>query len=142
MSRIVFDIETLGKNFESLDEPTREYLMKRAVTEEERQEVKSNLSLYPHTAEIITIGMLNPDTLKGVVYYQSPGSRPEPLEDNGIKYEVADEKGILENFWDVISRYDEFVTFNGRGFDCPFIIIRSAINKIRSEEHTSELQSH
>ncbi|MDI6729565.1 MAG: ribonuclease H-like domain-containing protein, partial [Thermodesulfovibrionales bacterium] len=26
---------------------------------------------------------------------------------------------------------DQFITFNGRGFDCPFIMIRSAVNKIK-----------
>ncbi len=131
MSRVIFDIETLGKDFGSLDEPSREYLMRWADTEQEKQEVIESLSFYPHTAEIIALGMYNYDTSKGVVYYQSPGKDAGPVEEEGITYEVKDEKGILMSFWEVINHYDEFVTFNGRGFDCPFIIVRSALHKIK-----------
>jgi len=131
MSRVVFDIETLGRDFDSLDDATREYLLRGADSEEAEQKVKDSLSLYPLTAEIVALGMYNQDTGKGVVYYQAPGMSRDPFEEGGIRYEVADERGILENFWDIIRRYDEFVTFNGRGFDCPFILIRSAVHKIR-----------
>ncbi|MFM7100970.1 MAG: ribonuclease H-like domain-containing protein, partial [Verrucomicrobiota bacterium] len=30
-------------------------------------------------------------------------------------------------FWDVARRYDHIVTFNGRGFDVPFLYLRSAL---------------
>ena len=30
-------------------------------------------------------------------------------------------------FWDVAKKYDSIVTFNGRGFDVPFIYLRSAL---------------
>jgi DNA polymerase elongation subunit (family B) len=131
MSRVIFDIETLGKDFDDLDEPTQEYLMKWATTEEEQQGVKDSLSFYPHTSEVIALGMYNIDSGKGVVYYQSPGEGAGPLEEDGISYEISDEKGIITSFWDVIPKYKEFVTFNGRGFDCPFIMVRSAFHKIK-----------
>lgn len=131
MSRVVFDIETLGKDFISLDQPTQEYLMRWVQTEEEKQEIIESLSFHPQTAEIIALGMYNLDTSKGVVYYQSPGKPANPIEEDGIRYEVKNEKGILTSFWDVINHYDEFITFNGRGFDCPFIIIRSAVHKVK-----------
>lgn len=131
MARLVFDIETLGKDFDSLDDVTRQYLMKWADTDEQKREVRDSLSFYPVTAEIIAIGMYNPDTRKGKVYYQSSDKSGEPIEEEGITYEVSDERAILQNFWDVITRYNEFVTFNGRGFDCPFIMVRSAIHKIK-----------
>jgi DNA polymerase elongation subunit (family B) len=34
---------------------------------------------------------------------------------------------LLTAFWDVAKHYDAVVTFNGRGFDVPFLYLRSAI---------------
>ena len=39
----------------------------------------------------------------------------------------ADEIELLTAFWDVAKHYDGIVTFNGRGFDVPFIYLRSAV---------------
>lgn len=131
MKRIIFDIETVGKDFDSFDKITQEYLLRWAETEEEIKEAKENLSFYPLTGEIVCIGMLNPDSGKGVVYFQSPGDTVLPFEEDGIRFQTGDEREILELFWSAIKAYDQFVTFNGRSFDCPFIIIRSAVHKIR-----------
>jgi DNA polymerase elongation subunit (family B) len=131
MSRIIFDIETSGKDFESLEPSVQEYLLRYADSEEEKAEVKDRLSLYPQTAEIVAIGMLEPETSKGYVFYQNKGEPLLPFEEDGIRYETGDEKDIIEKFWRVIKEYKSFVTFNGRGFDCPFILIRSAVHKIK-----------
>lgn len=131
MSRIIFDIETAGKDFESLDKGTQEYLLKWAESEDEIKDVKESLSFYPLTGEIITIGMLNPETDKGAVYFQAPQTAIAPFEENGIKFETGSEKEILEKFWNTVKSYKEIVTFNGRGFDCPFILVRSAVHKIK-----------
>jgi len=131
MSRIIFDIETTGKDFDSLDLPVQEYLLRWAGTEDEIKEVRESLSFYPLTGEIITIGMLNPDTGKGAVYFQNGGSPLPPFEEDGLRYEAGSEEEILRKFWDVIKSYDCFVTFNGRGFDCPFIRVRSAVHKVK-----------
>ncbi|VAX34672.1 hypothetical protein MNBD_NITROSPIRAE03-229 [hydrothermal vent metagenome] len=131
MSRIIFDIETIGADFDALDLPQQEYLLKYAETEEEAEAVKDSLGLYPLTGEIVTIGLMNPDTLKGVLYFQAPGKDIAPFEEDGIQYETGTEREILEKFWDVIKSYSQFVTFNGRTFDCPFILIRSAMHKLR-----------
>jgi predicted PolB exonuclease-like 3'-5' exonuclease len=39
----------------------------------------------------------------------------------------VDETEMLAAFWDVAKRYDRIVTFNGRGFDVPFLYLRSAL---------------
>ena len=129
MSRIIFDIETVGVDFGSLDSSTQQYLLKWAETEEEEKKVKESLSFYPLTGEIIAIGMLNPDSNKGAVYFYS-GDMLLPFEEDGVRFECGTEKEILEKFWNSIKTYSQFITFNGRGFDCPFIMIRSAVNKI------------
>ncbi len=131
MSRIIFDIETIGQDFESLDETQQEYFLRYAETEEEEERVKESLGLYPLTGEIVAIGMLNPDSMKGVVYFQAPDETLTPFEEDGIRFETGTEKEILERFWDVVKSYDQFITFNGRTFDCPFILIRSAIHRLK-----------
>lgn len=131
MSRVIFDIETVGIDFDSLDPYTQEYLLRWADTEDEAEKIKESLSLYPLTGEIVSIGMLNPDTNRGAVYFQAIGDIPLPFEEDGIKYESGTESDILNKFWNNIKAYDKFITFNGRTFDCPFIMIRSAINRIK-----------
>ncbi len=131
MARVIFDIETVGKDFESLDTATQEYFLRFAGSEDEKAEVKDSLSFYPLTAEIVTIGMLDPDTQKGYVFFQTTGDPLLPFEEGFIRYETGTEKEIIGKFWNLIKGYDQFITFNGRGFDCPFILIRSAVHKIK-----------
>ena len=138
MSRVIFDIETAGGEFDALEEPFKDYFLRFAESEDDVAAVKDSLSFYPLTAEIVAIGMLNPDSGRGVVYYQAPQSEQaaegpsplvKPLEEDGILYEAGTEKEIIEKFWRAIRSYDQFVTFNGRCFDCPFIMTRSALHK-------------
>jgi DNA polymerase elongation subunit (family B) len=132
MSRkIVIDIETIGNDFESFDEMTKEYLLKYAGTEEEIKAVKEGLGFSPLTGEIVAIGMLNPETNRGAVYYQSPEVLQESVEEEDIEYVADTEAGILRRFWEAVKHYDQIITFNGRGFDAPFLILRSAIHKIK-----------
>jgi DNA polymerase elongation subunit (family B) len=134
MPRIIFDIETVGRDFESLDRTTQEYLLRYAETENEKEEVKDSLSFYPLTAEIVTIGMLDPETLKGFVFFQTSGDPLLPFEEDNIRFETGSEKEIIEKFWNVIRSCRQFITFNGRSFDCPFILVRSAFHKIKPKK--------
>jgi DNA polymerase elongation subunit (family B) len=131
MSRVVIDIETLGFPFESFDEVRQEYLLKFAETDAEREEAIQKLSLYPTTAQIIAIGMLNPDTNHGKVAFQAQGPIDTFSEDEQAHFVSCSEEEILGQFWNDVTKYDQFVTFNGRGFDCPFLLLRSAILRIK-----------
>jgi DNA polymerase elongation subunit (family B) len=131
MTSVIFDIETLAVPFETFDEVQQEYLMKFADTDEKREVELQKLNLYPLTAQIIAIGMLNPDTMSGKVFYQSNIKETYTSDDGKIEYVSGDEKDILKNFWTTIQRYDRYVTFNGRGFDNPFIMLRSAITGVK-----------
>jgi hypothetical protein len=131
VGRVIFDIETVGADFDTLEPAVQEYLVKWAESEEEKERIRESLSFYPLTGEIVAIGMLNPDTDKGAVFFQATGEMPLPFEEDGIRYECGSEKEILEKFWNTVKAYDQIVTFNGRAFDCPFIIIRSAVNSVK-----------
>jgi hypothetical protein len=131
MPKILLDIETVGKDFASLDKTTQEYLMRYAGTEDEKEEVKDRLSFYPLTAEIVAIGLLDPDAQRGFVFFQTTGDPLLPFEEENVRYETGTEREIITKFWNVIKGYQQFISFNGRGFDCPFILIRSAVHKIK-----------
>ena len=136
MAKIIFDVETVGQSIESFDQTTQEYLLKYAKTDEEEQSIKDSLSFYPVTAQIVTIGMLELESDKAFVYYQVPNQPPQRLVENSSEFfSVSGEKQLLELFWARIEKYDQFITFNGRSFDCPFIMIRSAINRLKATKN-------
>jgi DNA polymerase elongation subunit (family B) len=127
VSRVVVDIETLGYPLESFDAVQQEYLLKFADTEEKKTETVQKLSLYPTTAQIIVIGMLNPDTGHGKVLFQSDSTVDEHSGDGAIYFLSGSEPDLLQQFWQDLVHYEQFITFNGRGFDCPFLMLRSAM---------------
>ncbi len=127
MNTIIFDIETIPISFETLDEAQQKYLLKFAETPEDEEKVKQEMALWAPTNQIVAIGMLSVESGKGAVYYQSGDTVIEPYEKDGIKYESGTEKEILEKFWKALSFSQRFVTFNGRGFDCPVLMLRSAM---------------
>jgi 3'-5' exonuclease len=131
MSSIIVDIETAGIDFESLDEKSQKYLLKYSETEEEKEETRERLGLSPLTGEIISIGLFNPKTEKGAVYYQGEKGKDDNFEEDGINFRAGSEKEILENFWKNVSNYKQVVTFNGRSFDAPYIHLRSAISQVK-----------
>lgn len=139
MSQLVFDIETIGENFDELDETTREvltrWIRKESQNEEEYraqlEDLKNGLGFSPLTGEIVVIGVYDVEKEKGAIYYQAPGQKNKDFEEGGIVYRQCTEKEMLERFWEGARQYNEFISFNGRAFDVPFIIARSAVHKIR-----------
>ena len=131
MNRVVFDIETLGFPLDSFDEKQQEYLLKFAKTDEERVEAIQKLALTPLTGHIIAIGMLNPDSHHGKVWFESDKEEYHASEDGLVEFVSATEQHMLEGFWETISHFNQFVTFNGRSFDCPYIMLRSAVLGIK-----------
>jgi DNA polymerase elongation subunit (family B) len=136
---LIFDIETIGEDYDELDEITQEVLtrwIKREAKNDGEYEValkdiKEGLGFSPLTGEIVAIGVLDSATKMGAVYYQSPKKKQDDFEENGFKFRAMGEKEMLEKFWELASKYQEFVSFNGRGFDVPYLMIRSAVHCIR-----------
>lgn len=139
MSTLIFDIETVGDNFDELDPTTQEaltrWIKKEAENDDDYQvaleELKDGLGFSPLTGQIVAIGILDFEKNKAVVYFQAPGEEIGSFEEDGVTFRQMTEKEMLESFWNGAKQYTEFVTFNGRGFDVPFLMMRSAIYSIR-----------
>jgi len=127
MSRVVFDIETLALPLDTFDQSSREYLFKFADTDEKVEEAKQNLNLHALTSQVVAIALLNPDSNMGKVLFRSDTKEEYTAPDGLVQYKSGSEKEILEDFWKLIPSYHQFITFNGRGFDCPFLMVRSAL---------------
>lgn len=122
MPKLIFDIETIGEDFDKLDKTTQEVL-----TEDSRAE----LGFSPLTGEIAAIGVLDCDKKQGAVYYQAPGQRIKDFTEKHIKFRAMPEKQMLKQFWLIAKNCQALIGFNSRAFDAPFLIIRSAIHKIK-----------
>ncbi len=139
MSKLVFDIETVGEDFDQMDKDTQEiltrWIKKESESEEEYQvaleELKDGLGLSAVVGRIVVIGVFNPETTKGIIYFQAPDKEIADFEEDGISYKKRSEKEMLSEFWKIAANYNEFISFNGRSFDAPFLATRSAINRIR-----------
>ena len=137
MARLVFDIETSALSLDHFDEGQQEYLFREAARlpdpdeqAKKRADISQMFNLWPFTAQVVCIAMVNADTGRGQVLYQSDDFEEEPEEGSAAPVEFApqpDEGELLTAFWDVAKRYDSIVTFNGRGFDVPFLYLRSAL---------------
>lgn len=146
MSRLVFDIETVGEDFDLLDETTQSVLtrwIKREASdegeyEESLKELKEGLGFSPLTGEIVAIGVLDVDSDKGAVYFQAPDAGLSETEDGNIKFKPMSEKEMLEQFWNLARTCTEFISFNGRAFDAPFMMIRSAVHGVVSTRDLME----
>ena len=138
MATLVFDIETVGEDWNTLDQTTKDVLSRwverTAHNEEERdvglKDVREGLGFSPLTGMIVAIGLYDLERKQGVVYYQTDTATPD-IESGDFTLKSRTEKEMLEDFWEGAQSYDTFVTFNGRGFDVPFLNLRSAIQGIK-----------
>lgn len=139
MGALILDIETVGEQYDLLDETTQQtltqWIQKEATSQSEYEhaleQLKNGLGFSPLTGEIVAIGVLDDQKNKGTVYFQAPGGTPSEFQEQDITFKMMTEVEMLEHFWNGAASYQEFVTFNGRAFDVPFLMIRSAIYGIR-----------
>src|SRR6266550_3583151 len=129
--KLIFDIETIGEDFDSLDKTTQKVLtswVERSTNkpqeyEREMENIKNGLGFSPYTGHIVAIGTLDAEKEYGGVYYDAPGQKNEDAEEDGVMLRQMTEKELLQKFWDIAKEYDTFISFNGRGFDAPFLYI-------------------
>jgi DNA polymerase elongation subunit (family B) len=135
---IVLDIETVGFELDNLSSSQKEFLLRYAekendpkLKEEKKEETERYLSLYPFTANLIAIGMLNTETEGSLVLYNSDNNDEWKADEKKITYKGNSEVEILKMFWKYISKADKIITFNGRNFDIPFLMLRSAMLNVK-----------
>lgn len=137
MGYLVFDIESAPLPFDSFDEGRQEYLLRGCESEEEREERKGQMALNGLTGQVVCIGLVYAETLesepKGFVYSNVPGaSAAEQTLPDGSLWRQMSEPELFAKWWEVIDRRDiELISFNGRGFDGPFLMHRSAALGVR-----------
>ncbi len=130
MKRLVIDIETVGTPWEEHDSYVREYLIK-GKSEAEAEEEKRRGALSPFTGRIVAIGVINVDDGRSCALFEVPGQTEVVTRRDGMRTFISGtEELILKEFWKFLGEKDRFISFNGRQFDGPFLMIRSAINGI------------
>jgi len=144
LKRVVLDVETTGCRWEDFSDVERERLIRKADGDEDA--ARRKLALSPLTGELVLIGTMDPDTGHARIHVRWPPSLP-PLT-QPLRSEVAtvalcaavsadptacgvhvwpDEAELLRAFWVDAARYDQVISFNGRAFDGPFLMIRSMV---------------
>jgi 3'-5' exonuclease len=133
---LVFDIETVGALFESLPPSVQEFLLRYSETEEDRELEKRRTGLSPFTAEVACVAMH--ETEKGLGKIIARTGTQEVPEQEGVTWiQAPDERGLLEAFWEAMARNartsrEPVVTFNGRSFDVPFLLVRTGIAGLKA----------
>jgi 3'-5' exonuclease len=135
MATLVFDIETSALPLENFDEAQQEYLFREAekladetAKDAKRTEITKFMSLWPFTSQVVCVAMLNAETQHGQVVFAAEDYEETDEKNATIKFiPCADETELLTQFWDAAKNFNSVVTFNGRGFDVPFIYLRSAL---------------
>jgi 3'-5' exonuclease len=138
MAKLVFDIETSALPLEQFDPVQQEYLFREAESLPDpaaraarREQIQRQFSLWPLTGQVVCIAMVNVDSYRGKVLFQADDGGDQAHAGGAVEFvPCADEVDLLTEFWEVAVRYDSIVTFNGRGFDVPFIYLRSAVLKV------------
>jgi len=121
---IVFDIETIPNDNisrateEVLDEKFQKWLSyeDKELSSLEKENLRNKLrSINPYFGKVATVGIYCPEADK----------------EEGLHLgDFNGEKELLERVWELFNRTDLFITFNGLGFDVPFLLTRSLVHNI------------
>jgi len=128
MATIAFDIEVAGFPWEEVDEITRGYLLSRARTDEDREAAPERTALFPGLGKVIAIGLWNLEQDRGLMLLEGKPT-PQREWEKVAHSEIfrGSEGELLSKFWDVVGRKQpQLVSYNGRGYDGPVLMIRSA----------------
>lgn len=148
----VFDIETAPLEWDSFDEAQHEYLLRGATTTEEQEKKKAEMALSPMTAQVVCLGIIHFEKdesgdfieKKRSAYYQDNSiDEGEFIREDlpeGYNYIRCSEKTLLGNFWKLLKLNPRLhlISFNGRTFDAPFLMLRSAVLRVKPTRNLME----
>lgn len=134
MAPLILDIETSALPKDFFDDAVLEYLFRPAARETDpdakqakREEIERLFSLWPFTAEVVCIAMLNAKTQRGKVFLVAEDYEEDETQAGPVSFvPFPEETEMLTAFWETAKHYANVVTFNGRSFDVPFLYLRSA----------------
>ena len=115
---LIFDIETVGADFDKLDEDTQNsltrWIKRQAAGNEEKynilfRDLKEGLGFSPLTGEIVAIGIYDNRRDKGVVYFQAPDIEINEYREANFIFKPKTEEEMLFSFWAGAKNYNEFV---------------------------------
>ncbi len=129
---LVYDIEVAGLPWEEVDEITRGYLMSKQRDDAAREAVRERTALFPGLGKVIAIGMWLVQEERGMLLLEGEHEPEQTWEKvSHSKIERGSEEQILRRFWELVDlsgkgKRTRLVTFNGRGYDGPVLMTRSA----------------
>ena len=129
MATVVLDIETAGHSWDSLDDAQKTYLAKERAHRRGARTAPGDA--LPLAADRKDHRHRDAESRHGprahLVRERPTGALEETSADGRFKFVGDAEPAILAEFWKAMRRFQRFVTFNGRGFDGPFLMLRSAV---------------
>jgi 3'-5' exonuclease len=128
VSTIVYDIEVAGEAWDDVDPETRAYLAARARDDQDRETLPDRTALFPGLGRVIAIGLHNVEAGRSLLLLDGPTRAPMPMAAvDGAEIQRGNERELLTRFWEIAARPGtRLVTYNGRGFDGPVLMVRSA----------------
>lgn len=144
MPDLILDIEAVAPKWEELHERTRAYLAERSRkflsrennielgdVDEESAEVRAadRLALEHGLARVVAIGIHNCSERRSTIMLNVPEGIERFTIGGAYRTELSDEATMLKLFWSTMKKYGRnarIVTYNGRGYDGPVMMIRSA----------------
>jgi 3'-5' exonuclease len=137
LSDIVFDVETVpAVPWTEVDEPTRQYLIGRARNRATRDGVDPDaepldelaaerLALELGMAKVAAISITNVESGSTAVLLEARGDAT-PITSEGLKVYPLEEPELLRRWWRWATQAGRLITFNGRTYDGPVLMVRSA----------------
>jgi predicted PolB exonuclease-like 3'-5' exonuclease len=145
----VFDIETASCRFEDLSESQQEFLLRYAERESDltirkrkADDARRYLNLYPLTARVCSLALFNIQSEKMFVMYEGTRGKSWEVPDKNLKYAALPEEEMIKIFWNYAEETEQLISFNGRNFDIPFLMIRSAMLKIKPTKNFLKRKYH
>lgn len=87
-------------------------------------------ALSPFTGRIVVIAGWDDEKKRGVCMTHDERMTATPTIPDFTLYTFATEHDLLASWWSLCAKQRRFATFNGNGFDVPFLLGRSVVNGV------------